>query len=131
MIQMPRSRRPVVLIVDDEIDEAEAYALELRETCEVTIRHPNALRRRDLTGASVVLVDLLLDNWVERDEIASIAMRPMDGLAVVRVLQSYRKNTGLVRPQAYALLSANLLDISGGSPAASREHSIAPNSGDV
>jgi hypothetical protein len=97
----------------------------LREKARVAVVHPNEIAESHLRDVSVILVDLRLDYWPERDEAKSIAMQPKDGLAVSRVLRSFAANASLNAPKAYAILSANLDDLPAGSPVRGREHIIA------
>lgn len=119
------STRPVVLLIDDDPASVDAQRLVLEERVRVILRHPSELRRADLQAASVILVDYRLTEWSERDGQSSLALRPLDGVAVAAVLRSYADGRISRRPRVYAIHSGNLSELSGGLPAKSREHAIA------
>lgn len=79
-----------------------------------------------LRDADLVLVDYRLDDWPERENVRSISLKPLNGLALAAVLreQAYRGG-GRQSPKAFALRSAHLRELSSPLPSDSREHVLA------
>jgi hypothetical protein len=74
---------------------------------------------------SVILVDLRIEYWPDRERTASVALRPLDGLALSAVLRAQVQSLSKPLPTAFALHSAHLRDLSQGLPAPARDHTLA------
>ncbi len=122
---MSDSDRPRVLIVDDEPDDQRALLEELRRHVEVNTVTPEDLQRENLREVDLVLVDLRLDYWPSREAVSSIALKPLNGLALAATLRGHANEVNSRRPIALALYSAHLIDISAGLPPEPREHILA------
>jgi hypothetical protein len=119
---MPPHRKPNILVVDDEPDLQRARRQELEPKAFVQVKHPSEVRLSDLKKADLVLVDYVIEHWPERAQLAELATRPQDGLALAAVLRSHLSQSPKPLSQpAFALYSAKLEELAG----APREHSIA------
>ena len=116
---------PSVLIIDDHVADERAKFVVLASTLKMEFRHPQDVTSDDLEDADVVVVDFKLDDdWQQRDELQEIALKPMNGLAVVSVLQSHERRLD-GSPTAFVLRSAHLSDLSPEFAADTRLHVIA------
>ena len=116
---------PIVLIVDDHADAERAKFVTSNSTMKLVVRHPGDLSKSDLADADVVVVDFKLDDsWEKRDSLNEIALQPLNGLAVIAVLQSHER---LIHgsPTAFVLRSAHLTELLPDFAADSRLHVIA------
>lgn len=114
-----------ILIVDDHADEERAKLGEWEASAKVVVRHPQDVTIEDLQDAHVVVVDFRLDElWSGRDETDCIALKPMNGLALLQVLKSH-ECTLERSPTAFVLRSAHLSDLTSGRLPDTRLHSIA------
>jgi hypothetical protein len=118
-----------ILIVDDNADDERAKLGEWKQSATLVFRHPQDVTIDDLQAAQVVVVDFRLDDlWPERDERDCIALKPMNGLALLQVLKSHEIR--LERsPTAFVLRSAHLEDLTSGKSPDTRLHSIARQHG--
>jgi hypothetical protein len=119
----PKKRKPlpVILIVDDKIEEADSRSQALSGQAVVLPRTPDDVSQSDLDRADLVLVDYLLDEW-QQDKGLGISSRPNNGVALAAVLRSHCEsgaNTG------FALHSGQLSGLSSGLPPARQLHAIA------
>jgi len=112
--------RPFVLHIDDDDLSAWAQVANANTSIELEVVHPNEVTQELLEKASVVLVDLRLDDWEERDQ-APFALQLSNGLAVIPALQ--QKLVSSERPRAFALLTANKRNIARALP--NRAHLLA------
>ena len=78
---------PRILIVDDE--DASQHALGLEERADSRAKHPNDVEADDLDWADLVLMDYVIQHWVDRDDLEQVALRPPNGLALAVVLREY------------------------------------------
>jgi hypothetical protein len=118
-------RTPVILVIDDVAASATAVRNRLADQARVICRGPNDVTLGDLKVANLVLVDLKLDDWPERDRLPTPALRPKDGLALIATLKSNLSNDRRRTPTAFALRSGQLQSISGTLSATNREHALA------
>jgi hypothetical protein len=118
-------RSPVILVIDDEEASATAVRNRLAGQARVICRVPNDVTLDDLEFANLVLVDLKLDYWPERDKQTTPALQPKDGLALVATLKSNVSREPTRTPTAFALLSGQLQTVSGALSPKNREHSLA------
>lgn len=124
-----------ILFLDDGQSVTERDLRALLEPQAVTLRllHPEEVEQDDLERCNVVVVDYFLEDWPQRDDAASVARAPRDGLAVAATLRSRllppldRRSLSAApaRPLAFALWSANLSAATFGLPAAVRAHVFA------
>ncbi|TYR61197.1 hypothetical protein [Streptomyces parvus] len=120
---MESSKKPLILIVDDkpEAEEGRAgviSALGLR----ATVKTPQEVTIADIQSASVVAVDEYLE-WDESLHPDTPAFFPVDGLAVIRVLQRHAW-ANQVSP-AFVLRSGELAKLGAALPAGIRESALA------
>ncbi len=113
---MPRPSKPRILVVDDQPDEAQPLKIELGHAVYFDISHPADLTEDQLHIADLVLIDFRLDNWQDRDNISSISLRPMNGIALAAVLRSHIHDQADVSPKAFAIYSGHSDDLSGRLP---------------
>ncbi len=76
-----------LLIVDDRPDEVSPLARALkarRRRMKAEVRKPEEVTLDDLIDADLVLVDLDLEDWNGRRSSEAVALRPSDGLALLR-----------------------------------------------
>lgn len=108
--------KPIVLHVDDEPEELRAWEEEVasRGDVDLILRHPQDLGEDDVRNASVVLVDYRIDHWPERAHAPSIALRPLNGLAVISVLQGLAWELDPTKPRAFGLYTALMSDVARG-----------------
>src|SRR5687768_14971354 len=76
-----REGRPRVLIIDDEPEDQRGFLGELEEFVEAEVVEPAAIAVDSLLISDLVLVDLQLKFWPER-EVVSPGLQPWDGLAL-------------------------------------------------
>ncbi len=120
---MAVKKSPSVLIVDDKVEEVRGLEVLLRRTTLlVESTHPHDITASQLRDADLVLVDLALDEWPGRDEASSLALKPLDGLAVANVLKSYTRKRKFQTPKAFAILSARIEEFASDLPSEQREH---------
>ena len=120
-----RKNPPIVLIVDDNDDDARAAAIILGSRVKSICRQPNDVRDHDLASANLVLVDLRIEDWQERDLQPTPSLRPKDGLALVATLRSNLSQAASRAPTAFALRSGQLDYVSGEYTYERREHVLA------
>jgi len=115
-----------VLIVDDQWEEQRALQLALRSLkVEARSVHPHDVTQELIAAADLVLVDLRLEDWQQRDVVPSLALRPLNGLALAAVLRAHADDTKDQSPTAFAIYSGHVDDLSGGLPPDRREQAIA------
>lgn len=127
---MMPERLPSILVVDDEPETIRSLEGLLHGKADVEVRHPREVTATHLSGADLVLVDYLIDQWPERERVDALAQRPMNGLAVASILRAHLEHNDVestVRrsPTAFALNSAHLALLSGGLPIGVGAHAIA------
>ncbi len=121
--------KPRVLIIDDHADDERGKLQLINETLQLIICHPEDVTVESLREADVVVVDYRLDDdWSERDDLHSISLKPMNGLALIAVLRSHENKINAT-PTSFILRSAHLVDLSSGFKADCRLHVIAGQSG--
>jgi hypothetical protein len=120
-----KSRRPFVLMVDDEPDEISGRQMDFGSVLDVVVREPSDVQLADLKRASLVLVDYSIDRWPERETVQWLSLKPKNGLALAAVLRSHTVRTDAGRPTAFAIYSGKLKELSGGLPPVYREHAVA------
>ena len=120
------SARPRVLVIDDKSDDERVRVGELDRQVDASVQHPQDVTEYDLQSADLVLVDYILDDWPERDNASSIALKPLNGLALAAVLREQAHKGATARqPTAFALRSAHLDELPGDLPPQEREHAFA------
>jgi hypothetical protein len=116
---------PVVLIIDDVEEHFTAPREKLHGKARVICQFPNDVTLGDLNAANLVLVDLRLEHWPERDKQTTPALKPQDGLALIATLKSNLSKDPARTPTAFALHSGQLQILSGKLSPANREHALA------
>jgi hypothetical protein len=117
----------VILLVDDNPDQLQGLTNNLRHAgVRARALHPQEVSRDDLAIAHLVLVDLRLDDWPERDAATAVALSPRNGLAVAGILRTNLNGSdGAARQPAFALHTAHPEDLSPFLPAERRLHAVA------
>ena len=110
-----------VLVVDDQLEQAQAAALQFSGLAEARARTPDDVMEADLQAAQVILVDYELTHW-KIDDSRSIAEHPKDGVALSAVLRSHITSDERI---VIALHSGKLHGLSGGLTVECHLHSIA------
>jgi hypothetical protein len=118
-------RSSVILVIDDAPASAAAVRNRLSGQANVICRGPNDVTLDDLELANLVLVDLKLDDWPERDRQPTPALQPKDGLALIATLKSNLPNDRARTPTAFALRSGQLQSVSGALTPTNREYALA------
>lgn len=100
-----KTKVPAILYVDDEPDAFGAWRSEVIADgrARLTIAHPDDVTRDQLEQASVVLVDFRLDHWPSRDNLERLSLKPVNGLALLSILQEYLHDLKVNSPCAFAL----------------------------
>lgn len=122
----------MVLFVDDEPDSSvKLLSMEVaRDGINVSVLHPRDVKIEDLNLADLVLVDYQIDSWPERDEQASLALKPGDGLALASIFRQAILVEQSARPTSFALLTAKMGALAHPWPReANREHLLASMNG--
>ena len=105
---------PQILIVDDEADIQRAVFYDAKfvnDDISVDVTHPEDLTEEQLLAADVVLVDFELKTWDSRDATPSMALRPIDGIALTTVLRRHQQISTKNSPVVFALYSAHVQNI--------------------
>jgi hypothetical protein len=106
------TKRPNVLIVDDDDTDALALANEIDAWATGVPVSPSEVTDARLRTADVVLVDYELNNWPARDKVEIMSLRPPNGLALAAVLRAHLDRAVGTRPQAVALYTGQSARIS-------------------
>lgn len=115
-------RDPFVVIIDDEPDNVQALAADLRRTLTVQVYEPQELDEPALRDGTIFVLDLFLKDWPGRDQLVPGA-QVFDGVALAAVLRAHARHTRR-RPPIIALNTGHAGDFSH-LPAEIREHAIA------
>jgi len=115
---MTDGERPFVLHVDDQPDELRPWQEEVDSLRKVhlTVLHPSEVTEEELCRSSLVLVDLRLDHWPDRENVASLSLKPVNGLALLAILQEKAFVLAPETPRAFALYTAAIEDVARGLP---------------
>jgi hypothetical protein len=115
---MKNGERPFVLHVDDQPNELRPWQEEVDSLGRVhlTVLHPNEVTEEELCRSSLVLVDLRLDHWPDRENVAPLSLKPVNGLALLAVLQEKAFALASETPRAFALYTAAIQDVARGLP---------------
>lgn len=110
--------RPFVLHVDDKPDDLRLWEEQVDEAkaIELAVHHPEAVTEEELCRASLVLVDLKLEDWRAREDAGSLALQPVNGLALLAILQEKALELAPEKPRAFALYTAVIQDVARGLP---------------
>lgn len=117
------STDPLILIVDDEPEAERGRASVISNLgLRAVVKTPQEVTIEDIKGASVVAVDEYLE-WGANSHPETPAFFPVDGLAVIRVLQRHAW-ANKVSP-AFVLRSGELTKLGAALPAGIRESALA------
>ena len=96
---------PLVLHVDDSPDDLHTWrdAVNASGVVWLKLRHPQQVTAEDLKQARVVLVDVRLESWPERDALPALSLQPANGLALLAILQEHAYENSKERPRAFLL----------------------------
>jgi hypothetical protein len=111
-----RKSKPFVLHVDDDAGEMRDWIAEVQKQSRVEIEvcTPDEVSEDSLRRASVVLVDFKLERWPQRENAGSLALKPLNGLALLAVLQEAAYELDKESPRAFALFTAVVNDVARG-----------------
>lgn len=106
-------RLPRVLCIDDVEEDVRGLSLALRTSklAEIRVRAPDDLDERDVLWADLVLIDYGLKHWPSREETSSIALKPLDGLALAAIVRGYIERRTDRRPTAIALYTGKVSEL--------------------
>lgn len=112
-LDSPRDQ-PHVLHVDDNPEDLKSWADEIRQQDQVTLAvcHPSEVDARSIKQASLVLVDFKIDAWPSREQVAELALKPANGLALLSVFQEVLDEPS--PPRAFALFTAVIEEVARG-----------------
>jgi hypothetical protein len=119
---MKTKRQPVILVVDDEVEDGNALGQQLAGLAEVLVRTPSDVKNEDLEEADLVLVDYDLTNWTEKDAALSA---PPNGLALAGVFRQRIDCLPAASPKGVALYSGEVERISANLPTEARAYAVA------
>lgn len=117
-----RARDPFIVIVDDEPDNVQGLAADLRASLTVQVLEPQELDEPALRDGTIFLVDLFLDDWPGREELTPGA-QVFDGVALASVIRAHARHVHR-SPPIIALNTGHAGDFSD-LPMEIREHAIA------
>jgi hypothetical protein len=116
---------PRIVVVDDQPAVGTALRAALSERAAVVPVHPRDVEDRHFKGTHLVLVDLRLEEWPERDDYP-MACQPLTGLGLAAVLKDHLiDRLRHPSPVAFALHSGHTEDLSRGLPSEVRPHVLA------
>ena len=107
-----RDNRPVILVVDDEVELQRGLASALDRKAQLMVRHPSDIEHADLGKAHLVLMDYRLDDWPERDA-QPAAFNIRTGLSLATVLREATDEVANGHLTAVALHTGHLSEASG------------------
>lgn len=118
------TRPPSILYVDDDPNAFGAWRDEVVANGRVSLEivHPDHVTGSHLERASLVLVDFKLDDWPSRDALEHLSLRPVNGLALLAILQEHLRDLN-ASPCAFALHTAAFHLVARGLP--SQPHIVA------
>lgn len=119
---MKPSPQPVILVVDDELEDGNNLARQLKGQAEVFVCDPSGVKSENLEEADLVLVDYDLSNWREREKTLSV---PPNGLALAQVFRQRIDALSAVGPTGVALYSGEIGRISANLPDEVRAYAVA------
>ncbi|NJL27305.1 MAG: hypothetical protein HC897_05130 [Thermoanaerobaculia bacterium] len=107
---------PFILHVDDQPDTLRAWQEQAKRTKKVRleVKHPQDVLDEDVLNATVILVDVKLDQWQERDSVKVIGLKPTNGLALLTILQERALELTPDQPRAFALYTGALDEVARG-----------------
>jgi len=119
-------KRASVLIVDDAIGDAQRLAADLKgEDVAGYPIVPSEINEARLDDADLVLVDFELLDWEDRDNVRSLALQPLNGLALAAVVRAHLDAGQSERPHAVALYTGQIAKIATAVPQEVRNHVVA------
>jgi hypothetical protein len=119
---MKPTPQPVILVVDDELEDGNNLARQLKGQAEVSVCEPPGVKSANLEEADLVLVDYDLSNWSEREKALSV---PPNGLALAQVFRQRIDALPAVGPKGVALYSGEIGRISANLPDEVRAYAVA------
>lgn len=119
---MNNIEKPFILVIDDTPGLTD---IDLGDRATTSVIHPQEVEEPDLKDADLVLVDYALEDWPERDNLSTISLQPVTGMALAVVLREQVDQNGKDKLTAFALNTAHLEDIQGRFPPATAQHVLA------
>jgi len=109
---------PFVLHVDDQPDDLRSWQDEVGRlgSIDLEVSHPDDVTAENLSRATLVLVDFKIEQWVKRENMDSLALKPENGFALLSVLQEAALEQTPGQPRAFALYTAVIQEIARGLP---------------
>lgn len=113
-----REGRPFVLHVDDQPGDLRSWQEQVNKAkvIELEVYHPEDVAKEELRRASLVLVDLKLEDWQARENAGSLTLQPVNGLALLALLQEKALELAPEKPRAFALYTAVIQEVARGLP---------------
>jgi len=110
------SALPVILHVDDNPEDLRDWQMlvEASGKAQLLRRHPHEVKEEDLKSASLLLVDVKLESWPQRDQLESLSLQPRNGLALLAILQEHVHEVRNASPCAFALYTGAIHEIARG-----------------
>jgi hypothetical protein len=119
---MKPTPQPAILVVDDELEDGNNLAHQLKGQAQVVVCEPSDVKSENLEEADLVLVDYDLSNWSERENALSV---PPNGLALAQVFRQRIDSLPAVGPKGVALYSGEIGRISANLPDEVRAYAVA------
>jgi hypothetical protein len=127
---MNAPRIPKVIVVDDLPDDMSFESVQVNSdgAIELQVIHPKDVALEDITGAVLVLVDYVLDDWLDSQTPVSLSSHPPTGLALAAILQEHAHRSQPPGPRAFALhtgkAEALRHDLAGADHLVARTHNL-------
>lgn len=108
-----QGKRPFVLHVDDQPNDLGNWQEEVRASTdiELVVVHPEEVTPENLRNAALVLVDFKIEQWQARESADALALCPVNGLALLAVLQEKAIELAPKQPHAFALYTAVIREV--------------------
>ena len=119
---MNNIEKPFILVIDDTLGLTD---IDLGDRATTSVIHPQEVEQPDLKDADLVLVDYALEDWPERDNLSTISLQPVTGMALAVVLREQVDQNEKDKLTAFALYTARLRDIKGRFASATAQHVLA------
>lgn len=107
--------KPCIFFVDDDSELLGPLAEKIKQAtggrCEVL--SPSDIDDDDLMDADLVVVDLQLEHWPERNRQSQVGLQPVNGIALTGVLRERAKQLKTNQPTGFALITGNPGEIEG------------------
>lgn len=113
---------PVVLVVDDRVEDGRNLAVQISDRAELLVREPSEVVSDDLKAADLILVDYELTDWPDSN---AKLTTPPNGLALASVLRQRIDGLEAIGAKGVALYSGQVEHISANLPPEVRAYAVA------